>query len=160
MAPSTIFRSMAFSRATASAICRSSSLLALTVAISSVSLGLTCVPVEFQRIVVSVMSLVMSLLARRVLAVAWFVRWPLAVLAPAQRFGNQRVGENELCFRHVVDRQQHVAALGLGVGGDADARAAAFGAEQLAAEAAAAVEQRRHFDVSNMAGIAVEIGAP
>src|SRR5215471_14785505 len=33
MAPSTILRSMAFSRATASAICNSSSLLALTVAI-------------------------------------------------------------------------------------------------------------------------------
>ena len=103
---------------------------------------------------------VMSLLARRVFAVACSVLLPLAVLAPAQRFRNQRVGENELCFRHVGDRQQNVAAFGLGVGSHADASAAVFGAEQLTTEAPAAVDRRRHFDMGKVTGIAVEIGAP
>ena len=32
----------------------------------------------------------------------------LAVFAPPQRFGDQRVGENEPCLCHIVDRQQNV----------------------------------------------------
>src|ERR1700733_10718095 len=74
MAPSTILRSIAFSRATASAICSNSSLLALTVAIG-------------------------SLLA-------------LILFALAQCFGNERVGEYESRFHHVVDRQQHFICIG------------------------------------------------
>src|SRR6202044_1027991 len=104
MAPSTILRSMAFSRATASAICRSSSLLALTVAIRQSPL------LELTRRLLR--RAVVHCLVWRVLAVARPARRVLAALAPAQRFGNESVGQDELCFHHVVDAQQNFGIAG------------------------------------------------
>src|SRR5260370_6559918 len=116
IAPSTILRSIAFSRATASAICSSSSLLALTVAI-------------------------VSLLA-------------LILFALAQRFRNERVGENEARFHHVIDPQQNVLCHVT-----TDACTFAFGAVEFAAESFAAIDQDLHFDLSNETGIALEVGS-
>ena len=62
------------------------------------------------------------------------VVWSLSsgFLVAPQRFGDERVGEHELGFRHVVDRQQHLGGFaGRGVVA-ADARRVAFGAEQQA----------------------------
>src|SRR5260370_9210341 len=116
IAPSTILRSIAFSRATASAICSSSSLLALTVAI-------------------------VSLLA-------------LILFALAQRFRNERVGENEARFHHVIDPQQNVLCCVT-----TDARAFAFGAVAFAAEPFAAIARALPFDLSDVPGIALEVGS-
>src|ERR1700677_3435474 len=108
IAPSTILRSIAFSLATASAICKSSSLLALTVAIRQSPLGLTHLLVAIQRGVV-------------------FAFGSIAALASAQRFRNQRVGQNEPGFRHLVDRQQYVGAVTRAF--DADTGAIAVGTQ-------------------------------
>src|SRR4029077_7736772 len=115
IAPSTILRSIAFSRATASAICSSSSLLALTVAI-------------------------VSLLA-------------LILFALAQRFRDERVGENEPRFHHVIDPQQNVLCRVTMY-----ARTFAFGAVEFAAESFGAVDRVLHFDLGDVADIAREVG--
>src|SRR5437588_2465237 len=115
IAPRTILRSIAFSRATASAICSSSSLLALTVAI-------------------------VSLLA-------------LILFALAQRFRNERVGENEARFHHVIDPQQNILCV------TADACTFAFGAVEFAADSFAAIDRDLHLDLSDVPGIALEVGS-
>src|SRR5579871_5053122 len=89
MAPSTILRSIAFSRATASAICRSSSLLALTVAIVSISLAL-----------------VRRRPGRGVHAPPAIRRLAALLFAPPKRLRNERIGEDKSCFHDVVDPQQ------------------------------------------------------
>src|SRR5579883_1851013 len=121
MAPSTILRSIAFSRATASAICSSSSLLALTVAMS------------------------------RLLAFSLF--------APPQRFDDERIGKHQARFRHVVDRQQHVDGLFSGFAA-AQADTIALNAAEFAAKPAPAIDRNLHLDMRDVAGIAIEIGAP
>src|ERR1051326_7310913 len=148
MAVSTILRSIAFSRATASAICNSSSLLALTVAMS-VSLVLRRPPYISRR------GIEFGFAA---LAVAAFAA-ALFLFAPPQRLGNQRIGQHEPRFGHVVDAQQNVGRLG-SRGRVAQPCAFAFGAVEFAAKAAAALDRRRHLDMRKMPGIAVEIGAP
>ena len=63
----------------------------------------------------------------------------------AAAFGDERVGEHELGFRHVLDRQQHLGGFaGRGVVA-ADARGVAFGAEQQAAESPPPIDRDRHF---------------
>src|SRR5215470_1303516 len=96
MAVITMLRSIAFSRATASAICNSSSRLALT-AIGLVSFMLGDAPVLAGR-------------APEILgfAVLGGSRRTFGFLAPLQRLGDQLVGEHKLCFRHFFDRQQNV----------------------------------------------------
>src|SRR6516165_1257745 len=83
--------------------------------------------------------------------------WSLALVwslfALAQRFGNQRVGENEPGFRHIVDTQQNVVGFFT-----TNAGAFARGAVELATEPFAAFDWRLHFNLRGVAGIAVEVG--
>src|SRR5579872_239284 len=130
MAPSTILRSIAFSRATASAICKSSSLLALTVAIS----------VSLRWRVRRLSSGVALSIGFGVPAGGDAVGRLVAVFVPPQRFGNERVGENESRLAHVVDPQQRLERSGVALGLDAKPRAVAFRADELAAKAFAAVD--------------------
>src|SRR5882757_8759187 len=109
MAAMTMPRSIDFSRATASAICSSSSLLALT-AIESFSLVLGRGPDISGRAAgflvgtgVSITARVAQLALRFALAFASFA---LLGLGAVERFGHQRVGEDELGLRHVGDRMQ------------------------------------------------------
>src|SRR5215469_8483840 len=125
MAVSTILRSIAFSRATASAICSSSSLLALTVAMS-VSIVLRRAPDIARRGIDFCFAAV---------TVAAFAA-AFVLLAPPQRLGNQRIGQHEPRFGHVVDTQQNVGRLGSG-GCAAQPHAIAFSAVELATKAAA-----------------------
>src|SRR5712691_4505043 len=99
MAAITMPRSIAFSRATASAICNSSSRLALT-AIGLFSFMLGDAPV----------------LAGRAPKIFRFTAMlgsgrPFGGLAALQRLRHQLVGEHELRLRHVLDRQQDIGDL-------------------------------------------------
>src|SRR5215471_19260757 len=96
MAAITMPRSIAFSRATASAICNSSSRLALT-AMGLVSFVLGDAPV----LAGCVPEIHGSAVARGHGCAFGF-------LAALQRLGDQLVGEHKLCFRHLLDRQQNV----------------------------------------------------
>src|SRR3981189_3851419 len=109
MAAMTMPRSIDFSRATASAICSSSSLLALT-AIESFSLVLGRGPDISGRAAgilvgtgVSIAARVAQLALRFALAFACFA---LLGLGAVERFGHQRVGEDALGLRHVGRREQ------------------------------------------------------
>ena len=82
------------------------------------------------------------------------------MLALAQRFGNERVGENKLGFHHVVDRQQDFGICVRRRIVAANARALAFGADEFAAESPPAVDRRLHLHLRDVAGIAVEIRTP
>src|ERR1700746_3226582 len=99
MAVITMLRSIAFSRATASAICNSSSRLALT-AIGLVSFVLDAMPAFAGH-------------ASEIFGVAVLVgcRRTLGFLASLQRLGDQLVGEHKLCLCHLFDRQQDVRIL-------------------------------------------------
>src|SRR6516165_5412925 len=85
----------------------------------------------------------------------WSLSWVSSLFALAQRFGDQRVGENEPGFGHVVDAQQNVVAVIT-----ADTGTFAVGAVQFAAKPFAAVDRHLHLDLSDMAGITVEVGPP
>src|SRR5215472_4300052 len=99
MAAMTIPRSIAFSRATASAICNSSSRLALT-AIGLVSFVLGAMPA-------------LAGYAPEIFGFAVLVgrSRTLGFLASLQRLGDQLVGEHKLRLRHLFDRQQDVRIL-------------------------------------------------
>src|SRR5690606_24669664 len=97
IAAMTMPRSIDFSRATASAICNSSSLLALT-AIAEDS--------SFVRLSGSGLGGLLGLL-QTPLFLLRLAQFALGGLLGAQGFAHQFVGENELCFAHVRDRQQH-----------------------------------------------------
>src|SRR5918998_1420780 len=94
----TISRSIDFSRATASAICNSSSLLALTAMfVSSLARAVRILRPP----------LVIPIRAGRARPISpLFLRVSLGGLAAPQRLGDQRVGQHELGFRHVFDREQ------------------------------------------------------
>ena len=87
---------------------------------------------------------------------------PLGVglLAAPERLGNQRVGEHELGLRHLLDREHDVRRLAGGRVVAANARGVAFGAEQLTAEALAALDRHRHFDLHKIIGVAIEVRLP
>src|SRR6202043_1476695 len=55
--------------------------------------------------------LVVICFMRRMLAAARRLRFAFAMLAPPQRLRNQRVGQHQLGFHHVVDPQQVVGAV-------------------------------------------------
>src|SRR5712691_11899119 len=95
MAAMTMPRSIAFSRATASAICNSSSRLALTAAIGLL-LVLGCTPIVLRRglEMFRVMGRTRPVLAR--LACLTF-----RLFAAPQGFGDEGVGQNQSCFDHV-----------------------------------------------------------
>src|SRR5436190_1972376 len=72
-----------------------------------------------------------------------FACFALLGLGAVERFGHQRVGEDELGFRHVGDREQEFGRrVGLGVIG-ADAGGVALRAEEHSAKPLAAVHRRR-----------------
>ena len=142
----TIERSIAFSRATASAICNSSSRLALTAIAHSPSVG-------GMPGVAGAMPSLLSFLFLRRLGLA------LGGLFAPQGLRHQFVGEHQPCFIHVVDRQQHVRLLAFFRVVAAHPRGLAFGADQQAAEALAPVDRNFGLDLHHMPGIAVEIGA-
>src|SRR5262249_9847898 len=81
--------------------------------------------------------------------------WVSSLFALAQRFGDQRVGQNESGLGHVVDAQQNVVAVVT-----ADTGTFALGALQFATKPFAPVDRRLHLDLSDMAGIAVEVVSP
>src|SRR3981081_1827235 len=115
MAAMTMPRSIDFSRETAAAICSSSVVLALT-AIESFSLVLGRGPDISGRAAgilvgtgVSIAARVAQLALRFALAFACFA---LLGLGAVERFGHQRVGEDELGFRHVGDRKQEFCRRG------------------------------------------------
>ena len=101
MAVMTMRRSIAFSRATASAICSSSSRLALTAIGHSPSFPFACA--------LSACDCVVRLRLRARLAVPRFG----AGLPRRSDSRDQRVGEHQPRLRHVGDRQQHVGRLRL-----------------------------------------------
>ena len=83
-----------------------------------------------------------------------------ACLLAAQRFGDQRIGQHQLGLRHVL---RSAAAPRRLAGRDVvapDPRGIAFDAEQHAAETLAAVDRHGHLDLHDVAGVALEIGAP
>ena len=82
----------------------------------------------------------------------------LGLLAAPKRFGNQRIGQDQLRLGHLLDRQHDVGGFAGRHVIAADACGAAFGAEQLAAEALAALDRHRHFDLHKIIGIAIEVG--
>src|SRR5215218_9261106 len=153
MAAMTIPRSIDFSRATASAICNSSSRLALT------AIGL----VSFVSAHVSAMRrcrLKIVLLRRRMrAALSCFLSFAFRGLAASQRFRDESVVEHEPGFRHVRDRQQHFGGL---AGAVIAAKASSFAlyADDQTTEAALSCHRYRHFNLRGMAGIAFEIRAP
>ena len=83
----------------------------------------------------------------------------LGLLAAPERFRDQRVGEDELGFGHVLDRQQHV-------GGFARRRRRAGCARQSPSAPSSKPRNRlrpspaRHFDLHHVVGVAFEIRAP
>src|SRR4051812_35369781 len=106
MAVMTMPRSIAFSRATASAICKSSSRLALTAAMVSISFVIGGVPACRRR---APHRLRTSAQGRR--SIFRFNRLgPLRLafrrFSAPERFGDELVGEHELRFRHVLHAQQ------------------------------------------------------
>src|ERR687898_204035 len=138
--------SMTFSRATASAICKSSSLLALT------AMGL-------------LLLLPGRLAARggrlgRIGGVRFGVVSGARGGAPAQGFADQLVGQDEARLADLVHRQPRHALLGLLRVGQLDQNLAALGAPDEAAEALAAVQRHRHLDLGVVPGPAVEIAGP
>src|SRR3984893_1162237 len=143
MAVMTIERSIDFSRATASAICRSSSLLALTAIVSLLWLIGAPAPFRGRRV--------------RVLSVGGFnLRGFLRSFAPPQRFRDQRIGEDQARLAHVVDRDQRFLASVLAL----EPRRLARDAQQDAAEALAAGQRNVEFDLHHVTGVALEIRAP
>src|SRR6516162_7138445 len=134
MAAMTMLRSIAFSRATASAICKSSSRLALT-AIGLVSFMLGAMP--------ALAGHAPEIFGFAVLAGRGRT---LGFLAPLQRLGDQFVGEHKLRFCHLFNRQQDNRILTWCHVGAAYVRFLAVDAQEGAAEAAAAVDRNRHFD--------------
>src|SRR5262249_28167411 len=114
-------RSIDFSRATASAICKSSSLLALTAAIGSVSFVVTSVNrlggkalllrparlwirpavglrVGFRYVIARVWRLEPEVLAQLA----------FGGLAASERLRDQRIGQHQARFADAVDREQHL----------------------------------------------------
>ena len=85
-------------------------------------------------------------------------RFALAGLLAPQSLRHQFVGEHELGFAHLVYRQQNLRLAACFRIVAAHARGLALGAEQHAAEALAAVDRNFHFDLRQIAGVAVEIG--
>ncbi len=83
-----------------------------------------------------------------------------AVFAPPQRLRNQRIGEHQLRFHYVVERQQDFRILARPRLAETKTQALALRAEEFAAEAPAAVDRRQHLDVGDMAGITFEIRPP
>ena len=84
----------------------------------------------------------------------------LGLLAPPQRFGDQRVGQNKLGLRHLLDRKQHVGGFARRWrhrGGCARHRPRRRAARP---ESLAAIDRGRHLDLHDMAGVALEIRAP
>src|SRR4051794_36821776 len=132
IAAMTMPRSIAFSRATASAICSDSSLLALT-AIVSLLLRSRGRPA-------AVWVLAGALVASAVLGLFGGIGLVAVAacfaqeLLPAQRFGDQLVGENELGFADVVHRQQRVGGI-IRCAVDSNLHRVAFNAVDGAAEA-------------------------
>src|SRR5262249_537988 len=111
MAVMTMPRSMAFSRATASAICRSSSRLALTAGIVRSPqvrrAGLTAASGFLSR--GWSMIAVRSLIAGRLLIT--MVGGGLRGLAALERFRHQGIGEHQSRLRHVLDCEPHLGRL-------------------------------------------------
>ena len=148
-------RSIDFSRATASAICNSSSLLALTAAIVSllrVGLRAGCAPAQPFGVCAGA-----AILAASVRHARYSVRSPCLLRRNAS--SDQFVGQHQPGFHHVVDPQQDFGGAGRGIAA-AQPHALAFDAAKRAAEPPASVDRSRHFDLRDMAGIAVEIRAP
>src|SRR5262245_17026853 len=155
----TIPRSIDFSRATASAICSNSSLLALTAAMSlSFIIGRAALPAAFRPLIPRTgmaRPIVFHLVrpARPVVS----ARFAFLFLALLQRLGVQRVGEDELCLRDVVDRQRNLGCLAGGGVIAAQTHGVAVDAQYDPAETAASVHRHRHLDFGKMPGIAFEI---
>src|SRR5215471_10553135 len=83
----------------------------------------------------------------------WSVSLVRSLFALAQRFGNERVGKDKPRRCHVIDAQQHVVGFVTTYAGTFT-----LGAVQLAAKPFAPVDRDLHFDLGDMAGIAIEIG--
>src|SRR5450631_2554440 len=177
----TMPRSIDFSRATASAICSSSSLLALTAAMGSVSFGGVdlasaqsfCGKAMFLGVLRGVL-LVRLYFRLRLVAlgrVAFFGmrrRWwlepevllelALRRFAAPHRFGDQLVGQDQSGVRNIF-HYQHDS--GIFAGADVIATQVhgfALDGSKGAAKPLAALMRDRHFDLHEMAGIAFEIG--
>src|SRR5512146_2001784 len=142
MAAMTMPRSSAFSRATASAICNSSSRLALTAIAQSPWLAADgCGRCRECRALRR-----SSLRAARVSRLAAFSRRKACATSSSV----------STSFASLFDRQQHFGfRAGLVM---AKARGVALGAEQFAAEALASADRDMRLDLDQMAGVAVEIG--
>src|SRR4249920_980609 len=104
----TMPRSIAFSRATASAICNSSSLLALTAIAHSPPLA------------AGLCGRCRDCLSSRL------ARFALGGFLSSQSLGHQSVGEHQLGFTHVLNRNENLGFFALGRVVAADARALAL----------------------------------
>jgi len=81
-------------------------------------------------------------------------------LAAPERFGNQRIGDDEPGLGHFLDWQHNLGCFaGRGIVA-ANARGLAIHAEQQTVKSASAVDRRRHFHLEAVAGKALEIRAP
>src|SRR5205085_9667807 len=139
----TILRSIDFSRATASAICNSSSLFAL---IPACAMRLNPPHQPW---------LVGSVHGRRLIIVTLFG----ALLGAPQRFANELVGEHEARLGYEPDRQADDLAAQL-VQVDLDANLLAFHALERATEPLASRNQLLHLDLGLVARPILEIGRP
>src|SRR5713226_4390447 len=180
----TMPRSIDFSRATASAICSSSSLLALTAAMALVSSG----GIDFASAPSFGGEAVLLGVLRGVLANAFrlqsrlrFValrrmafpgmgrrRWleaeiaaqlALRSLAAPHRFRDQLVGQNQPCVRDIFHHEHNIGIFPRGRVIAMQPHGIALDVSKRAAKTLAAGYRDRHLDLHKMAGMAFEIGA-
>src|SRR6266851_6054516 len=177
----TMPRSIDFSRATASAICSSSSLLALTAAMALVSSGgidlaspqSFCGEAVFLGVFRGVLFIWLQFRLRFValggVAFPGMRRWrrlkpeipaqlALRGLAAPHRFRDQLVGQNQPGIRDIFHHQHNFGIFARARVLAMQPHGIALAARKLAAKAFAALMRDRHLDLHEIAGIALEIG--
>ena len=80
-------------------------------------------------------------------------------LAALERLADDRIGERHFRLSHVADRQQDLGVFAGCCLIAAESRAVALGADERAAETAAALDRDRHLDLDGVASVALEVGA-
>src|SRR5690349_17186160 len=150
MAAMTMPRSIAFSRATASAICSSSSLLALTAIVSLLlrSRGRSAAGWVMSATLVAAVWMLIG----RYGCFALLRRAGLRLFL-AQGGGDQLVSQHELGFADVVHGKRDGRAI------DVDADGVAFNGGNRSAEALAALDRHGHLDLHDLTQRALEVAA-